>query len=211
MDDKIRGKCSVCKVELRAAVPFVVLSKNSLSDGIQPYAKVCLECCRNIGDGYTRRNSEPLPIITSIPQEELDDSIVRYDINRYLQTHSKFAEFILDGMFYSPKYNLIDRLNTLEKKFDDLTLYVTNKKLACTLKKNLRIRRKDRLYILATNENKCKNCGRQFDQKYLHIDHIIPLAKGGTNDITNLQILCVECNLKKKDYVLPSIDKEGKK
>jgi hypothetical protein len=30
-----------------------------------------------------------------------------------------------------------------------------------------------------------------------HFDHIVPLALGGINDITNIQLLCDECNLKK--------------
>jgi hypothetical protein len=34
-------------------------------------------------------------------------------------------------------------------------------------------------------------------EEKLHIDHIVPISKGGTNDPTNLQILCEECNLKK--------------
>jgi 5-methylcytosine-specific restriction protein A len=31
----------------------------------------------------------------------------------------------------------------------------------------------------------------------LHIDHIVALANGGTNDIKNLQLLCVECHERK--------------
>ena len=30
-----------------------------------------------------------------------------------------------------------------------------------------------------------------------HIDHIVALAKGGTNDLCNLQLLCDVCNRKK--------------
>jgi len=32
-----------------------------------------------------------------------------------------------------------------------------------------------------------------------HFDHIIPLACGGLNDVSNLQLLCETCNLQKKD------------
>ncbi|MBS1732012.1 MAG: HNH endonuclease [Bacteroidetes bacterium] len=31
-----------------------------------------------------------------------------------------------------------------------------------------------------------------------HYDHIVPLAQGGLNDVSNLQLLCSDCNLKKR-------------
>jgi len=31
----------------------------------------------------------------------------------------------------------------------------------------------------------------------LHLDHMLPLAQGGTNDPTNFQLLCQRCNLTK--------------
>ena len=33
--------------------------------------------------------------------------------------------------------------------------------------------------------------------KHFHIDHIVPLACGGNNDITNLQVLCAGCHFDK--------------
>lgn len=45
----------------------------------------------------------------------------------------------------------------------------------------------------------CRYCGAQADQAKLVIDHIIPVAKGGTNDPVNLITACEPCNQGKTD------------
>ena len=42
-------------------------------------------------------------------------------------------------------------------------------------------------------DGKCKNCGRM---DTLTISHILPLSRGGTNDLYNLQVLCKRCKSK---------------
>jgi 5-methylcytosine-specific restriction endonuclease McrA len=36
----------------------------------------------------------------------------------------------------------------------------------------------------------------------LEIDHIHPVSKGGTNDLSNLQVLCRDCNAGKGNEIL---------
>lgn len=40
----------------------------------------------------------------------------------------------------------------------------------------------------------CKYCGKRLDINTLVLDHIIPISKGGTSNIDNLQIICRTSN-----------------
>jgi 5-methylcytosine-specific restriction endonuclease McrA len=54
-----------------------------------------------------------------------------------------------------------------------------------------------RNFVFKRDNFTCKGCGNSCDQVRLTIDHIIPLSKGGSNDISNLQTLCLFCNQSK--------------
>ena len=43
---------------------------------------------------------------------------------------------------------------------------------------------------------RCACCGVKLNGAH-HIDHIIPIALGGTNTDDNIQLLCPSCNLRK--------------
>jgi hypothetical protein len=49
---------------------------------------------------------------------------------------------------------------------------------------------------------KCTYCGAEAPRSVLHVDHIKPVAKGGTNDLLNLVTACVDCNAGKSDREL---------
>jgi 5-methylcytosine-specific restriction endonuclease McrA len=53
---------------------------------------------------------------------------------------------------------------------------------------------KVRVSVLHRDGYKCAFCGRRAKQVQLEIDHIIPFSEGGSNDLSNLQTLCFDCN-----------------
>lgn len=61
-------------------------------------------------------------------------------------------------------------------------------------KRSTYLNKKIRQDVLNKFKHQCTNCGTP---KRLEIDHIIPVSRGGKDCITNLQVLCKVCNLKK--------------
>ncbi|MET4780820.1 HNH endonuclease signature motif containing protein [Glaciihabitans sp. UYNi722] len=50
------------------------------------------------------------------------------------------------------------------------------------------------------NAHECSSCGALFTEANpKHIDHVVPLARGGVHGIGNLRALCSRCNTSKKD------------
>jgi 5-methylcytosine-specific restriction endonuclease McrA len=60
-----------------------------------------------------------------------------------------------------------------------------------------------RKYVFQRDNYRCQSCGETNQETQLTIDHIIPLAKGGSNDLSNLQTLCLKCNQSKKHHFDP--------
>jgi 5-methylcytosine-specific restriction endonuclease McrA len=57
--------------------------------------------------------------------------------------------------------------------------------------------------VFFRDRGRCCDCGRDLNTTYSPInnaeyDHIVPIAHGGLHDVTNLQLLCAECNNSKR-------------
>lgn len=62
---------------------------------------------------------------------------------------------------------------------------------------------KDWQEILVSQDNKCLMCNMYFDENRKPTqDHIIPVSKGGHHTKTNIQALCMRCNIFKGDKIL---------
>ncbi len=59
------------------------------------------------------------------------------------------------------------------------------------------ISKKLRFEVFKRDKFTCQYCGRKAPDVVLHVDHIVAVARNGTNDIMNLVTSCEECNLGK--------------
>ena len=74
--------------------------------------------------------------------------------------------------------------------------------------RRVRIPKWARKAIYFRDRGECRACKRTLamtvnQTEYERYDHIVPLASYGANDVTNLQLLCEECNLKKSARAEP--------
>lgn len=51
---------------------------------------------------------------------------------------------------------------------------------------------------------RCHWCGKK--SKRLTIDHVVPVSRGGTNEIGNLVFACSDCNCKSKRELMPNVE-----
>ncbi len=57
----------------------------------------------------------------------------------------------------------------------------------------------NRQHLYGTQSGNCAGCRTHFEARHLEVDHIIAVAKGGTDHLDNLQLLCGHCNRIKGD------------
>lgn len=59
-----------------------------------------------------------------------------------------------------------------------------------------------RFELFKRDSFKCQYCGASAPDVLLQVDHIKPISKGGTDDLTNLITACADCNVGKRDKTL---------
>ena len=58
---------------------------------------------------------------------------------------------------------------------------------------------RDKITMYNQQQGLCAICGKPFSLKEMHADHIKPWSKGGLTELSNGQMLCINCNLAKGD------------
>jgi 5-methylcytosine-specific restriction endonuclease McrA len=61
----------------------------------------------------------------------------------------------------------------------------------------------DRDYVYKRDRGICSICGRKVRKKDMSMDHIIALAQGGEHSLTNVTLVHLQCNTRKRTRVVP--------
>lgn len=94
-----------------------------------------------------------------------------------------------------------DWLVERDKKLEDIDyMCVLSKYSAVNQRGNMT--KELRTLVKQRDNYTCQICGKYMpDEVGLHVDHIVPVSKGGKSTLDNLQVLCSVCNLRKSDKV----------
>lgn len=115
--------------------------------------------------------------------------IVRYTSPRGRNSYSSKATY----PFYEIKSFYVEMLDSVAKRSTrSYQMKVERFKMTATM----------RYQVLVRDKATCQICGAsKKDGVVLHVDHILPVAKGGKSTLDNLRTLCDRCNLGKKDRI----------
>lgn len=98
-------------------------------------------------------------------------------------------------------YDLEELKKSIIKRFKqyDIDINMETRTLQVENLKRTPIPKGLRLEVFNKDNNKCVICGCK---EKLHVDHKIPISRGGTDSLANLQTLCEACNLDKGNRII---------
>ena len=70
-------------------------------------------------------------------------------------------------------------------------------------RRRLRLAPEEKILLERRQLDRCAVCGTYLNEASSpHVDHIVPIALGGLDEIGNMQLLCSKCNLGKSDLLI---------
>lgn len=201
-------KCTRCKVEYLATTDNFPRDKHK-KNGLNSWCRVCYaQKARKWVEDHPEQAKETRQIYYQDHQEHLYKKtrewiVAHPEQNReYKRKHhrkNKHKELVYQAIYYQIPENR-ERRKTLARQRYAID---PTKDLSRIHKRRLRIIEnggsfdaEDIALIYKGQGGKCWYCSKSIAEKY-HIDHFIPLAKGGSNDAGNLRLACPSCNQKK--------------
>lgn len=112
------------------------------------------------------------------------------------------------GRNFYRNYNIYDRFD-LQTMIDRVSRDISIRQSTAYKKKIERAKLTDSLRydVMRRDGFRCVLCGNSVEDGYkLHVDHIIPISRGGQTELSNLRTLCERCNLGKSDKIESAVE-----
>jgi 5-methylcytosine-specific restriction endonuclease McrA len=182
----------VCKGCGKTKPASMFSKQKGVRDGLRSR---CKECLNNQGKEYgaeyrekhrERRNAEAREY-----RRKNADTLKAKRLQRYRENPTKYKKAARDCRLRKPE----TKKQWAKKNADRLKAY-WHKRRANKINAGGSYTAKEITALLSRQRSKCPICKTGISSKY-HIDHIMPLTLGGSNYISNIQLLCPQCNLSK--------------
>lgn len=99
------------------------------------------------------------------------------------------------GTTYKDVQQLCKQLNIRFKNQTISAIVLECEKTFYKLKsERIELTKEQKQEMLDECEYKCSKCEQQVKKGKYQFDHIVPLAAGGSNEVDNIQVLCIECH-----------------
>lgn len=108
----------------------------------------------------------------------------KYDEYKLYMKNATNSRSSIEGRFKMLILNLYER-------FEDIEIIGLDSKRSFD--------EREKTQIFARDKGFCRICSKKVTEHSWHADHIKPWIKGGKTEISNGQLLCIRCNLQKKD------------
>lgn len=205
-------KCTTCK-EIKAVELFP--KSKCMKDGLQSNCKKCLrvyyqvnkEKIAKYGKAHYLENKEKIAEYGKTYRKENKEKIIERNKTYRQENKEKKAEYLKS---YNKKnkekkaeYDKAYKKENKEKIADRNKAYFKTPAGKASSKNAIHKRRAfmrqgdvitNQLLELQQTAKQCYWCGTSLKNKVVHIDHYVPLSKGGLHTISNLVVSCAECN-----------------
>lgn len=228
MEEKTCLKCNETK-------KIIEFHTNKKPNGKIYYRNKCKKCRNAEKVEYTRNNPEYAERQRKKRQEWGKSSEGKEWVRQYNKEYKQNPEHKIHKKIYQEKWreNNPDIVRKMRKKWNDSEEGKKSRQKYKKSEKGKEAEFKDRLRrrveqysfvvspvtierkaILERDNYTCQLCGITVHDRSIgdwntpdkaHIDHIVALANGGNNHISNLWTLCRTCNLKKRDKKLEDV------
>jgi 5-methylcytosine-specific restriction endonuclease McrA len=204
-------KCTKC-LEIKDLGDFSKNSKNK-TDGRQPKCKRCnklyyqennAKINKRIRGHYNKNKKEILKRRAELRKRpeakkkkaELNTEHYKKNKNKIAKYHKWWSKKNRDGI---RKNHKAWRTKNPEKARANRRASGHKRREWCIINGNNTLTSKDVYRLLRTSDN-CFYCKKLCEEK--HIDHIIPVSRGGQNCLENVVVACTTCNLNKGNKLI---------